>query len=232
VFENISFNVRKKQVIGIAGLVGSGRTEVARAIFGVDQINSGELVIDGEKIKVKNPTEALEKGIVYITEDRKGNGIFLDMSISDNKTISTMKKWSKFGVIRQSKEKSVVSKLAQKLNVKCSSVEQPIGELSGGNQQKVMIARGLLTDAKVVIIDEPTRGVDVGAKAEIYKIIRSIAEEGKAVIMISSELPEIIGMSDTILVMHSGKLVGILEGAEATEEKILSFATGGIKNVH
>lgn len=231
-FEKVSFNVHQKEVIGVAGLVGSGRTEVARAIFGVDRLDSGEIAIDGGKACIKSPTEALEKGIVYITEDRKGNGVFLDMPISENITISTMKKWSRFSVINRPKEKSAVLELIKKLGIKCSDMQQAVGELSGGNQQKVMIARGLLANAKIVIIDEPTRGVDVGTKAEIYKIIRSIADEGKAVIMISSELPEIIGMSDKILIMHNGKTAGILDGAEVTEEKILSFATGGVKSVH
>jgi len=230
VFEDISFRVHEKEVIGMAGLVGSGRTEVARAIFGVDQIDSGEISIDGEKMNIKNPAAALEKGIVYITEDRKGNGVFLDMPVCDNITISTVKKWSKYGVIQRSKEENAVMELVKKLSVKCSGTQQMVGELSGGNQQKVMIARGLLSNAKIVIIDEPTRGVDVGTKAEIYKIIRSIANEGKAVIMISSELPEIIGMSDRILVMHNGRITGILDGADVTEERILSFATGGIKS--
>lgn len=231
VFEDISFSVHQKEVIGVAGLVGSGRTEVARAIFGVDRIDSGTISIDGEKINIKNPAMALEQGIVYITEDRKGNGGFFDMSISDNITISTMKKWSKYGVVHRLKEKSVVMELVKKLSVKSSDIQQSLGELSGGNQQKVMFARGLLTNAKIVIIDEPTRGVDVGTKTEIYKIVRAIAEEGKAVIMISSELPEIIGMSDKILVMHNGKIAGTLDSTEVTEERILSFATGGIKNV-
>lgn len=231
-FEKVSFDVHQKEVIGVAGLVGSGRTEVARAIFGVDRLDGGEIAVDNEKVNIKSPMDALEKGIVYITEDRKGNGVFLDMPISENITISTMKKWSKLGIINRLKEKTAIMELVNKLSIKCSDVHQTVGELSGGNQQKVMIARGLLANAKIVIVDEPTRGVDVGTKAEIYKIIRSIADEGKAVIMISSELPEIIGMSDKILIMHNGKTAGILDGVEVTEEKILSFATGGVKSVH
>lgn len=231
VFKDVSFRVHQKEVVGMAGLVGSGRTEVVRSVFGVDAIDSGEIFIDGQKVSINNPTEALEKGIVYITEDRKGNGIFPNMSICENITISTMRKWSRCGIIQCSKEKSAVLDVLQKLSVKCNNMQQMISELSGGNQQKVMIARGLLSNAKIIIIDEPTRGVDVGTKAEIYKIIRYIADEGKAVIMISSELPEIIGMSDTIFVMHSGRVVGVLKADEATEERILSFATGGNRDV-
>ena len=226
-FQNVSFQVRAGEVVGFSGLVGSGRTEVARAIFGVDSIESGTVKLDGETVHFKSPGKALEKGIVYITEDRKGDGLFLGMSISDNISISTLQRFAKAGVIRSAGEKAVVSEYLEKLKVKCVSGTQAVGELSGGNQQKVMIARAMLANARVIIIDEPTRGVDVGTKTEIYKIIRDLAAKGSAVLMISSELPEVIGMSDRVLVMHNGKLSGEISAAEATEEKILLSATGG-----
>jgi ABC-type sugar transport system ATPase subunit len=227
VFKGITFDLHEKEVIGMAGLVGSGRSEIARAIFGIDKIDKGRVIVNGEKIEIKNPSMGLNNGIVYITEDRKGNGLFLDMSISNNITVSTMKRWTWHGIIQKRKERNIVQDICRKLGVKCSDSKQRVGNLSGGNQQKVMIARGLLSNAKIVIFDEPTRGVDVGTKTEIYKIIRSISEEGKAVIMISSELPEVIGMSDRILVMYHGTLAGILDNEDITEEKILSCATGG-----
>jgi len=226
-FCDVTLMARSHEVVGIAGLVGSGRTEVARAVFGLDAVDSGEILLDNRPASIASPAEALDQGIIYITEDRKGNGVFLEMPISHNITISTLKNCSSFGVLRKNNEKTIVDNLVSKLRVKCSSSQQNVGELSGGNQQKVMIARCLLSDSKIVIIDEPTRGVDVGTKAEIYKIIRTLADEGKAVIMISSELPEVIGMSDTIYVMHRGKVVGRLDHNDASEEKILSFATGG-----
>lgn len=227
VFQNITFSVRAGEILGFSGLVGSGRSETARAIFGVDPIEAGSVKLDGTEIKVKSPGKALEQGIVYITEDRKGDGLLLGMSIYNNLSISTLTNWTRFGVIRSRQERETVSKYMEQLKVKCADGSQAVGELSGGNQQKVMIARAMLTGAKVIIIDEPTRGVDVGTKTEIYKIIRELADKGAAVLMISSELPEVIGMSDRVLVMHNGKISGEVLASEATEEKILLLATGG-----
>ncbi len=227
VFHDIKFQIRAGEVVGLSGLVGSGRTEVARAIYSVDSFEAGDIQLDREKIKFKNPQDALKKGVVYITEDRKGDGLVLGMSISDNVSISTLKEYSKSGIINKGKEKCVVDEYVSRLKVKCANSQQAVGELSGGNQQKVIIARAMLANAKVIIIDEPTRGVDVGTKTEIYKIIRDLADNGAAVLMISSELPEIIGMSDRILVMHEGRISGELSSQEATEELILLSATGG-----
>ncbi len=227
VFQNISFSIRAGEILGFSGLVGSGRSEVARAIFGVDPLEEGSIRLDGEEIKVKSPGKALEQGIVYITEDRKGDGLLLGMSVYDNISISTLKNWAKTGVIHHIQEKAAVKKYMELLKVKCIDGNQAVGELSGGNQQKAMIARAMLTQAKVIIIDEPTRGVDVGTKTEIYRIVRDMADKGAAVLMISSELPEVIGMSDRVLVMYNGKISGEIPAAEATEENILLSATGG-----
>lgn len=226
-FHNVSFSIRAGEVLGFSGLVGSGRSEVARAIFGAAPLEGGSIRLDGQEIKVKSPGKALEQGIVYITEDRKGDGLLLGMSIYDNISISTLKNWAKTGVINHRKERDAVRKYMDQLKVKCRDGNQAVGELSGGNQQKAMIARAMLTEAKVVIIDEPTRGVDVGTKTEIYKIVRDMADKGAAVLMISSELPEVIGMSDRVIVMCNGKISGEISASEATEENILLSATGG-----
>lgn len=226
-FADISFQVRKGEVLGFSGLVGSGRSEVCRTIFGVDSYDKGEIWLEGKKMRIKLAGQALDAGIVYITEDRKGDGLFLGMSIGDNISISTLRRVCRYGIIDKKKESKAVQEYLQKLQVKCTGASQPVGDLSGGNQQKVMIARAMLARAKVIIVDEPTRGVDVGTKAEIYKIIRDMADKGCAVIMISSELPEVIGMSNRILVMHDGRITAEISGNDATEEKILSAATEG-----
>ncbi len=227
VFNEITFSVCEGEIVGLSGLVGSGRSEVCRSIFGIDPKESGEVILSGKKLNLKSAGQALSEGIVYITEDRKGDGLFLEMSIGKNISISILHTICKIGVINKKKEERIVKKYINKLQVKCARESQKVGELSGGNQQKVMIARAMLAKAKVVIIDEPTRGVDVGTKTEIYKIIRNIADNGCAVIIISSELPEIIGMSDRIIVMHNGRITGELLSAEATEKNILTAATGG-----
>ena len=229
VFKDVSFSVREGEILGMSGLVGSGRSEVCRSIFGVDPFDGGEILLNGKSVKFHLAKEAIKAGIIYTTEDRKGDGLFLGMSIRDNISISTLEKFCKNGVIRKGEEKSSTNKYIQELEVKCADADQAVGELSGGNQQKVMIARAMLANAKVIIIDEPTRGVDVGTKTEIYKIVRGFAEQGCAVIVISSELPEVIGLSDRILVMHEGIVTGEVQGDEASEQRILTYATGGEK---
>lgn len=215
------------EVVGFSGLVGSGRSEVARAIFGADPYTSGEVWLEGHKVKFKLPRQALKSSIVYITEDRKGNGLFLQMPISNNIVASVLSRISRRGILNGKAEREVSQAYISKLSIKCASERQLVGDLSGGNQQKAMIARAMVTKSKVIIIDEPTRGVDVGAKAEIYKIIRQLADENAAVMVISSELPEVIGISDRIIVMHEGKIMAELDHKDATEQKILSYATGG-----
>lgn len=226
-FHDVSFCLRAGEVVGFSGLVGSGRSEVARAIFGADPYTSGEVRLEGRKVKFRLPRQALKSSIVYITEDRKGNGLFLQMPISNNIVVSVLSRLSRHGVLNGKAEREVSRAYISKLSIKCSSERQLVGDLSGGNQQKAMIARAMVTKSKVIIIDEPTRGVDVGAKAEIYKIIRQLADENAAVMVISSELPEVIGISDRIIVMHEGRVMAELDHAEATEQKILSYATGG-----
>lgn len=225
-FKDISFCLHRGEITGFSGLVGSGRTEVARAIFGADHYRSGEVLLEGKPVCFRKPTQAVEQGVVYVTEDRKGDGLALNMSISNNMVVSVLNRVSKAGVLSKKTERGYSKNLIEKLGVKCSDEQQKIGDLSGGNQQKVMIARAMLTESKVVIIDEPTRGVDVGAKAEIYKFIREMADAGAAVMVISSELPEVIGLSDRIIVMHEGTIRAEIQQQDATEQNILACATG------
>ena len=224
VVDNVSFKVRKGEVVGISGLMGAGRTELAMSIFGKSYGTSisGELYINGEKKSLKNPREAIDNGIAYVTEDRKGNGLILSKSIKENTTLANLDSISNKSVIDQNKEYFVAEEYRKKLNTKTPTVEQLVGNLSGGNQQKVLLAKWMFTEPDVLILDEPTRGIDVGAKYEIYCIINQLAAEGKSVIMISSELPEVLGMSDRIYVMNEGRMVAELDASEATQEVIMS----------
>ena len=227
VLHNINFEVRKGEVLGIAGLVGAGRTETARAIFGADPIDSGTVEVDGKAVKINSPQDAIGYGIGLVTEDRKQQGLVLGMAIRENTTLANLGALSTLGFIRQKEEKSVSEKYRGDLSIKTPSIEQAVQNLSGGNQQKVVLAKWLFTGSKVLIFDEPTRGIDVGAKSEIYKLMNELAAQGVAIIMISSELPEVLGMSDRILVMHEGKITGELSREEATQEAIMHLATGG-----
>ena len=229
--EDIHFSVRKGEIVALAGLMGAGRTEVAQAIFGYRKMTKGELFIDGNAVKINNPREAKKRGIGFVTEDRKTQGLVVDFSIKENIAMANFDKTSKSGIIRGSKEKSFVGKLVEKLGVKTPSAELPAKSLSGGNQQKVVIAKWLGIKPEILILDEPTRGVDIGAKKEIYQIMNDLAEQGVAILMISSELPEVIGMSDRVLVMHEGKITGEVAGEDMTQEKIMHYATGGDKVV-
>lgn len=229
--EDIHFSVRKGEIVALAGLMGAGRTEVAQAIFGYRKMTKGELFIDGNAVKINNPREAKKRGIGFVTEDRKTQGLVVDFSIKENIAMANFNKTSKSGIIRGSKEKSFVGKLVEKLGVKTPSAELPAKSLSGGNQQKVVIAKWLGIEPEILILDEPTRGVDIGAKKEIYQIMNDLAEQGVAILMISSELPEVIGMSDRVLVMHEGKITGEVAGDDMTQEKIMHYATGGDKVV-
>ncbi len=224
VVDNVSMNVRKGEVVGIAGLMGAGRTELAMSIFGKSYGTdiSGTLKINGKEVKLKNIKDAIKHKIAYVTEDRKGNGLILSNPIKTNTTLANMDAVSKNGVIDHDKEYAVAVDYKEKLNTKCPSVEQNVGNLSGGNQQKVLLAKWMFTDPDVLILDEPTRGIDVGAKYEIYCIINKLVSEGKSVIMISSELPEVLGMCDRIYIMNEGKMVGELAAEEASQEVIMS----------
>ncbi len=225
VVDNVSIKVRKGEVVGIYGLMGAGRTELAMNIFGQSygKLASGELYINGEKVTLKkSPADAIKHGIAYVTEDRKGNGLVLSKSIKINTTLANMNSLSKCSVIDKDKEYQVAEEYREKLKTKTPSVEQLVGNLSGGNQQKVLLAKWMYTDPEILILDEPTRGIDVGAKYEIYCIINDLVAAGKSVILISSELPEVLEMSDRIYIMNASKIVGELMASEATQENIMS----------
>ncbi len=228
-FEDVSFELRKGEVLGIAGLMGAGRTEVVQSIFGYKTLTSGELYLNGKQVKIKKPEDAIKLGFGYVTEDRKCEGLVLDFSVSENLSLTNLSTISSNGIIKAEKEKSLYNTMVKRLGVRTSGPAQTVKSLSGGNQQKIVIAKWLGINPDILILDEPTRGVDIGAKKEIYSIINSLAEKGVSIIMISSELPEIIGMVDRVLIMHEGKLTGELNKDEMTQEKIMHYATGGDK---
>ncbi len=225
-FNNVSFSVRKGEILGIAGLMGSGRTEVIESIFGIYPPESGEVFVDGAPLQIKQPMDAIAAGIGLLTEDRKQTGLYLPLSVRDNMIISNMDRYvNPLGLDTKKIEEDCERQRAA-LKVKTPSLDQIILNLSGGNQQKVLIGRWLLTEPEVLILDEPTRGIDVGAKSEIHKLMTKLAQAGKAIIMVSSEMPEVLGMSDRIIVMHEGEKAGELTREEATQEKVLQLASG------
>lgn len=225
-FKNVSFKLRKNEILGFAGLMGAGRSEVMETIFGYREMTEGEIWLNGEKIDINSPKDAIEFGIGFLTEDRKRTGCFLPLSVADNIIMSDLKNYdSGIGLVDEKKVKAACEEQRRILRIKTPSIEQIINNLSGGNQQKVLIARWLLMNPDILIIDEPTRGIDVGAKSEIHKIMSELAGKGKAIIMVSSELPEVLGMSDRVMVMHEGHITGELAREEATQERIMEFAT-------
>lgn len=224
---DISFQIRKGEIVGISGLMGAGRTELAETIFGVRKCTGGEIKVWGTKESRLSPKQSLKSGMGFLTEDRKEEGLFLDMTVSENIVMSMLPEISKLSVIKKEKEKEMAKKFIEQLRIKTPSSETKVVNLSGGNQQKVVLAKWLACESSIIILDEPTRGIDVGAKMEIYNQMRKLADEGKAILMISSELPEIIGMSDRVLVMREGVLTGEISGEEMTEQNILSYAMGG-----
>lgn len=224
-FKNVSFKLRKGEVLGFSGLMGAGRTEVARAIFGADPIDSGEIYVNGKPVSIKSPKDAVNLGIGYLSEDRKQYGLMLDKSVAENTALASLDKYIKFGIINDRKIKEEAQIENSKLKTKTPSMEQALKNLSGGNQQKVIIARWLIKNSEILIFDEPTRGIDVGAKSEIYTLMNELARSGKSIIMISSELVEILRMSDRVLVMCEGKKTGELDISEANQEKIMQLAT-------
>jgi len=226
-FKNISFSVRAGEILGIAGLMGAGRTEIVESIFGLRKKDSGNTLVDGKPAEIKSPSDAINLGIAFVSEDRKSVGLNLIGSIKENITLANLKQYCSFNtVIRMDKERSVAEEYIEKLSIKADTQNKLAGELSGGNQQKVVIARWLSTSPKIMILDEPTRGIDVGAKAEIYKLMDDFAAQGNCVIMVSSEMSEILGMSDRVIVIHDGNLTGTFSAKEATQEKILAAASG------
>jgi len=227
VFENVNFQVHAGEVLGVSGLMGAGRTEIMQAIFGNMPHVTGSIFLNGKEIHNKNPQKAMENGIGFITEDRKVEGLMLEESIMKNISIANLKRISKNGVLQSQTEQELVKKGIEELHIRCFGPQHECNNLSGGNQQKVVFAKWIYTEPKVLILDEPTRGVDIGAKKEIYNIVNDLAAKGVAIIMVSSELPEVLGMSDRIMVVREGVVRGILSKEEADQEKIMILATGG-----
>ena len=225
VFRDIRFEVRQGEIVALAGLVGAGRSEVARAIFGIDALDGGEVLLDGVALRNHTPEEAMAAGISLVPEDRQQQGLVMEMTATRNVTLTVLKQVRRFGIVSRKKERQIAGHWTQRMRLK-GHIEEPVNVLSGGNQQKVVLAKWLATKPKLLIVDEPTRGVDVGAKAEVHRTLSQLANEGMAIIMISSELPEVIGMADRVLVMHEGKLTAELSRSEATEEVIMFAATG------
>jgi len=226
-FQNVNFRVHAGEVLGVSGLMGAGRTEIMHAIFGNLPYDSGRILINGEAVNIKCARDAINAGIGFITEDRKTEGLLLEKSIAENIELANLGKVSDKSVLSKKKGAELVKKGIDEFHIKCFGPQHECANLSGGNQQKVVIAKWVYTDPKVLILDEPTRGVDIGAKKEIYSVINDLAAKGVAIIMVSSELPEVLGMSDRIMVVHEGKVTGIIDAAEADQEKVMTLATGG-----
>lgn len=225
--EDIELNVKKGEILGIAGLMGAGRTELAKTIYGYIGKDKGKIYVDGKDVSINSTIDALKNGIAYVSEDRKGEGLIVGLSVRDNMSLSALKSLKgKFFSIDKKDEEAAVSGYVEKLSIKTPGIKQKIKNLSGGNQQKVSIAKCLMTRPKVLILDEPTRGVDVGAKKEIYDLINSFKKDGMSIIMISSEMPEILGMSDRIVVMHEGRITGEFDSKDATQDRIMRCAVG------
>lgn len=226
-FKNVSFSVKAGQVVGVSGLMGAGRTEIMQAIFGNIPLDEGKIFIEGKEVKIKNPAQAIKAGIGFITEDRKTEGLLLDKSISENIQIANLSSISDRSVISNTKKDALVQRGIDEFHIKCFGPDHECNNLSGGNQQKVVLAKWVYTNPKILILDEPTRGVDIGAKKEIYTIINELAAKGVAIIMVSSELPEVLGMSDEIIVVHEGKVTGVIDSEEASQASVMTLATGG-----
>jgi ribose transport system ATP-binding protein len=223
---DVSFRLHKGEILGFAGLLGAGRTETARAIFGADPIDSGEIFIKGKKVTINHPKDAVRHGLGYLSEDRKQFGLALNLSVAANTVMASLTNFiTPLGLVDEKKSRRVTQEYVDRLRTKTPSIDQQARNLSGGNQQKVVIGKWLVRDCDILIFDEPTRGIDVGAKSEIYKLLNELADQGKSIIMISSELPEILRMSHRVLVMCEGRVTGILHAEECTQEKIMHLAT-------
>ena len=230
-FSGISFELRKGEIFGFAGLIGAGRTEVLETLFGLRKKTAGEVIVKGKKVEIKSPADALKNGIAMLTEDRRGTGIVPVSNVADNIVLANLKSYvGKTGLINLHRIAADADEYIEKINIKTPSKETLIQDLSGGNQQKVLVSRWLLTQPDILFMDEPTRGIDVGAKTEIHSLITQMASEGKAIILVSSEMPEILGMCDRILVMHEGTQTGIIDRAEATQENIMEYAIGSFQS--
>jgi len=226
IVEDVRFELRRGEILGLAGLMGAGRTEVIEGIFGIKPIDAGEITVKGQRVQIKSPRDAIRHGMALLTEDRKLTGIMGVLSVRDNMMIASLRSYSKGGFLNKRIINETCAKEKTRLELKTPSMDQLIRLLSGGNQQKVLVSRWLLTVPDILILDEPTRGIDVGAKSEIHRLMSKLAQEGKAIIMVSSELPEILGMSDRVLVMHEGRVGGIFDRKDATQENIMRAATG------
>jgi rhamnose transport system ATP-binding protein len=224
--QDVSLSVRSGEILGLAGLVGAGRTELARILFGLTPADSGEILLRGTVARVDTPARAVELGIAYVPEDRRRHGVILEMSVAANATLAVLRKIAHGGLLDFAAERQIADTFIRRFGIKTASMNARVGTLSGGNQQKVALARWLATEPSVIVLDEPTQGVDVGAKAEIHRLMGELARRGLAIIMISSELPEVLGMSDRIAVMHAGRVVGILNREQATQEKVIELALG------
>jgi ABC-type sugar transport system ATPase subunit len=222
--QKISFSIRRGEIVGMAGLVGAGRTEVARALFGVDPMTSGRLLLDGEAVAIASPLDAIRQRIAFLTEDRKRTGLCVELPCTWNITLPNLETMGMKRLIQPGRETDIASKMAERMNIKWSGPGAPASSLSGGNQQKLLIARWLLAESRFLIFDEPTRGIDVGAKREVYALMNTLAEEGRAILFISSELPELFGVTDRILVMRRGRLVGDLKTSETSPDKVMHLA--------
>ena len=225
-FTDVSFTVRAGEIVAFAGLVGSGRSEVVQAVFGVDRYDSGEVWLHGRPLKPGDPGAAMEQGVALVPEDRRQQGLFMPASIARNSAIVTLKALRRFGLVRSGAERGMAASWAERLSLKHAGLDQPVERLSGGNQQKVVLAKWLATEPRLLVIDEPTRGIDVGTKAEVHRLLSELASKGLAVLMVSSELPEVLGMADRVLVMREGHLMATLGRDEATQESVMLAATG------
>jgi ribose transport system ATP-binding protein len=227
VFHDVGFSLRRGEILGFAGLMGAGRTEVERAIFGADPLDAGKVVFNGRELSISSPRDAIEEGIAYLSEDRKSDGLAIKMSVAANTTLANIGEVSnRFGLIDFKKHDDVARRYVDLLNIRTPSIEQTVRLLSGGNQQKIIIGKWLFRQSRVLFFDEPTRGIDVGAKFAIYKIMDELAAQGIGVILISSELPEILGLTDRIAVFHQGRITGVLETAKTNQEEIMRYASG------
>lgn len=227
-FKDISFQVKKGEIFGISGLVGAGRTELMHALFGLEKADSGEVIFDGEPIMVRKPKDAIARGIAYVTEDRKREGLVLEMSIAQNITLSSMKALSCGPFVKEGEERKIVKEQIERLRIKLNSPKQMVKSLSGGNQQKVVLAKWMMKNPRLLILDEPTRGIDVGAKSEIYKLMCEYVAKGNSIIMISSEMPEVMGMADRIMVLSNGRIGGETTRDEFKQERIMQMAVSHI----
>lgn len=225
IVRDVSFSLKKGEILGFAGLMGAGRTETARAVFGADPLQQGEIIVGGQSVRIRSPQDAVHYGIGYLSEDRKRYGLAMGMSVEDNTALAALKDFSRWGFVDFKRTRAEAERYAAMLKTKTPGIGQDVKNLSGGNQQKVIIAKWLMRNCNILIFDEPTRGIDVGAKNEIYKLLFELAESGKSIIMISSELPELLRMSDRIAVMCEGRLTGILDIENATQEEIMKYAT-------